>query len=40
MCKTSPQEEGGGGYNYYITCYIDNITVEEVYGQHSYMLPR
>ena len=27
------------GYNYYITCYLGNITVQERYGQHSYMLP-
>ena len=23
------------GYNYYITCYLGNITVQERYGQHS-----
>ena len=23
------------GYNYYITCYLGNITVEERCGQHS-----
>ena len=28
------------GYNYYITCYLGNIFVEERYEQHSYMLPR
>ena len=28
------------GYNCYITCYLGNITVEERYEQHSYMLPR
>ena len=28
------------GFNYYITCYLGNITVEERYEQHSYMLPR
>ena len=27
-------------YNYYITCYLGNITAEERYEQHSYMLPR
>ena len=25
---------------YYITCYLGNITVEERYDMHSYMLPR
>ena len=24
------------GYNYYVTCYLGSITVEEKYGQHSY----
>ena len=32
MCKTIPQEG-------YITCYQGNITVEERYEQHSFMLP-
>ena len=27
------------GFNYYITCYLGNITVEERYEQHSCMLP-
>ena len=30
----------GRGYSCYITCYLGNITVEERYEQHSYMLPR
>jgi len=25
----------GVGRNYYITCYLGNITVQERYGQHS-----
>jgi len=28
------------GYNYYITPYLGDITVQERYGQHSWMLPR
>ena len=27
-------------HNYYVTCYLGNITVEEKYEQYSYMLPR
>ena len=26
---------GREGYNYYITCYLGNITVQKRYGQHS-----
>ena len=29
--KPHPRE----GYNYYVTCYLGNITVQERYGQHS-----
>ena len=31
IARPHPRE----GYNYYITCYLDNITVEERYEQHS-----
>ena len=34
--RSHPREE----YNYYITCYLGNITTQERYVQHSYMLPR
>ena len=38
ISPTPPQEarpHPREGYNYYITCYLGNITVQERYGQHS-----
>ena len=30
-----PHPSAREGYNYYITCYLGNIMVEERYGKHS-----